>query len=137
MSAAGVSGLEAPARIESGPGALERLGDIARGLGAHALLVTGHSNRHGRASELLDGAGVRWTRFAVVTPSGRTLPVLMCGIADSTVENATETSPEMRLIETIPKPLNSTWGMSTPALSLKNSAVMCGLVPMPGEPIIN
>jgi alcohol dehydrogenase class IV len=59
------SALEAPARIESGPGALERLGEIARDLGAHALLVTGRSNRHARAGALLAAAGVRWTRFAV------------------------------------------------------------------------
>ena len=65
MSAGALTGLEAPARIESGPGALERLGSIASGLGAHALLVTGHANRHARAGELLDAAGVRWTRFAV------------------------------------------------------------------------
>jgi alcohol dehydrogenase class IV len=58
-------GLEAPGRIESGPGALERLGDVARDLGRHALLVTGHSNRHARAAELLAAAGVHWTRFAV------------------------------------------------------------------------
>ncbi|HMF42277.1 MAG TPA: iron-containing alcohol dehydrogenase [Polyangia bacterium] len=65
MSAAAASGLEAPARIETGPGVLDQLGMIASGLGRHALLVTGHSNRHARAGELLADAGVRWTRFAV------------------------------------------------------------------------
>jgi alcohol dehydrogenase class IV len=65
MSAGGAIGLEAPARIETGPGCLGQLGDIARGLGSHALLVTGHSNRHGRATDLLEAAGIRWTRFAV------------------------------------------------------------------------
>jgi len=65
MSAVGAIGLEAPARIETGPGALDKLGEIARGLGSHALLVTGRSNRHARAADLLEAAGLRWTRFAV------------------------------------------------------------------------
>ena len=65
MSAGVAVGLEAPARIETGAGALDRLGEIARGLGSHALLVTGRSNRHARAVELLEAAGIRWARFAV------------------------------------------------------------------------
>jgi len=65
VSAFGAAQLESPARIESGPGALDRLGEIARELGAHALLVTGRSHRHARAGELLAAAGVRSTRFAV------------------------------------------------------------------------
>ncbi|HXU06400.1 MAG TPA: iron-containing alcohol dehydrogenase [Polyangia bacterium] len=65
MAAGLASGLEAPARIETGAGALERLGTIARDLGTHALLVTGQSNRTARAGALLADAGVRWTRFAV------------------------------------------------------------------------
>ena len=65
MCAVDVSALEAPAHIETGPGALNQLGTIARSLGSHALLVTGRSNRHARAVELLEAADVRWTRFAV------------------------------------------------------------------------
>jgi alcohol dehydrogenase class IV len=57
--------LERPAHIESGPGALGRVGAIARGLGGHALLVTGRSNRHANVAALLAAADVRWTRFAV------------------------------------------------------------------------
>jgi alcohol dehydrogenase class IV len=65
MTADGAPALESPARIEHGPGALDRLGEIVGGLGAHALLVTGKSNRHARVAALLNAAGVRWTRFPV------------------------------------------------------------------------
>jgi alcohol dehydrogenase class IV len=57
--------LEAPPRIELRPGALNELGGIASGLGGHALLVTGRSNRHARVTDLLAVVGVRWTRFSV------------------------------------------------------------------------
>jgi len=58
--------LAAPARIVFGAGTVAQIGGIARGLGTHALLVTGKSRRHEAAvAEPLAAAGVRWTPFAV------------------------------------------------------------------------
>ena len=58
--------LAAPARIVFGAGTVAQIGAIARGLGTHALLVTGKSRRHEAAvAEPLAAANVRWTPFAV------------------------------------------------------------------------
>src|SRR5687767_5829406 len=78
-----------------------------------------------------------FTRFAAVTASARILPDFTCGCADSTVETEALISPEMRLMNAAPEPLNSTCCMSTPAVCLNSSAVMCGLVPTPGEPNVS
>jgi len=42
-------------------------------------------------------SGAAETRFNVVTPSGRILPLFTCGIPDRTVANIAEISPEIRL----------------------------------------
>lgn len=53
-------------RIIFGPGSLEDLGNLARGLGGRALLVTGaHPERASRAKALLADSGVRSVEFAV------------------------------------------------------------------------
>ncbi|HEY7375755.1 MAG TPA: iron-containing alcohol dehydrogenase [Polyangia bacterium] len=58
--------LAAPARVVFGAGSVGQLGDIASGLGRHALLVAGKSRRHGdAAAAALAAAGVRATPFSV------------------------------------------------------------------------
>ncbi len=58
--------LAAPARVIFRAGAVREVGGLARGLGAHALLVTGRSAaRSGVVTAPLEAAGVRWTSFAV------------------------------------------------------------------------
>jgi alcohol dehydrogenase class IV len=59
--------LAAPARILFGCGVARQAGGIARGLGGHALLVTGRAGPRGggAVTGALEAAGVRWTPFAV------------------------------------------------------------------------
>src|SRR5688572_9694773 len=72
--------LAAPARIVFRAGAVAEVADAARDAGRHALLVTGRSlERAGVVTRQLDGAGVRWTVFAVAGEP--TLDTARAGVA--------------------------------------------------------
>src|SRR6185436_331302 len=83
-------------------------------------------------SAIVGRSGNGAKRVAVVTASAFSLPVLTWGSDDGGVANDSCASLPIRPIMTGPPPLYDTPTISVLVASLNNSALKCGLVPMPG-----
>ncbi|MCY1375111.1 hypothetical protein D9M69_625000 [compost metagenome] len=73
-------------------------------------------------------------RLAEATASGRSLPALICAMAEGTDDTIRSTLPASTSIMAALEPLYGTWRILILAAPLKISPARWMVVPLPGEP---